>query len=57
MNTIDKNAVDEATAQAFKEVRTAMDTSSEKSLRMYTEALTALLELRKAMTADAPPRG
>ncbi|MFD6040873.1 hypothetical protein ACFWG7_05985 [Streptomyces koyangensis] len=57
MNTLDKDAVDEAIAEAFKEVRTAMDTSSEKSLRMYTEALTALLELRKAMTADAPPRG
>ncbi|MEU0124023.1 hypothetical protein ABZ114_20420 [Streptomyces albidoflavus] len=57
MNTVTKDAVDEAIAQAFKEVRTAMNTHSEKSLRMYTEALTALLELRKAMTADAPPRG
>ncbi|MGV9661133.1 hypothetical protein ACWDR5_29810 [Streptomyces koyangensis] len=57
MNTIDKDAVDEAIAQAFKEVRTAMNSHSEKSLRMYTEALTALLELRKAMTADEPPRG
>ncbi|MGA5009360.1 hypothetical protein [Streptomyces koyangensis] len=57
MNTIDKDVVDEAIAQAFKEVRTAMNSHSEKSLRMYTEALTALLELRKAMTADEPPRG
>ncbi|MGA4860534.1 MULTISPECIES: hypothetical protein [Streptomyces] len=57
MNTIDKDAVDEAIAQAFKEVRAAMNSHSEKSLRMYTEALTALLELRKAMTADEPPRG
>ncbi|MGA5428828.1 hypothetical protein ACPCVL_18815 [Streptomyces koyangensis] len=57
MNTIDKDAVDEAIAQAFREVRAAMNSHSEKSLRMYTEALTALLELRKAMTADEPPRG
>ncbi|MFB8415234.1 hypothetical protein ACFC63_06920 [Streptomyces albidoflavus] len=57
MDTIDKDAVDEAMAQAFKEVRTAMNSHSEKSLRMYTEALTALLELRKAITADTPPRG
>ena len=57
MNGIDQHAVDDAIVHAFKEVRSAMDTHSEKSLRMYTEALTALLELRKAMTADAPPRG
>ncbi|MBL0778009.1 hypothetical protein M2168_003372 [Streptomyces sp. CZ24] len=56
MNTVTKDAVDEAIAPAFKEVRTAMDTHSEKSLRMYTEALTALLELRKAMTSEEPPR-
>ncbi|MFG1986648.1 hypothetical protein ACGFN0_21225 [Streptomyces albidoflavus] len=52
MNTIDKHAVDEAIAQAFKEVRTAMNSHNEKSLRMYTEALTALLDLRRAMTAE-----
>ncbi|MGW9658780.1 hypothetical protein [Streptomyces albidoflavus] len=57
MNTIDKHAVDEAIAQAFKEVRTAMNSHNEKSLHMYTEALTALLELRKAITDEAASRG
>ncbi|MGW4916175.1 hypothetical protein ACWEPO_07765 [Streptomyces albidoflavus] len=57
MNTIYKHAVDEAIAQAFKEVRTAMNSHNEKSLRMYTEALTALLELRRAITDEAASRG
>ncbi|ALM40003.1 hypothetical protein SFR_3388 [Streptomyces sp. FR-008] len=57
MNTIDKHAVDEAIAQAFKEVRTAMNSHNERSLRMYTEALTALLELRRAITDAAASRG
>ncbi|MFD4988609.1 hypothetical protein [Streptomyces sp. NPDC058374] len=56
MNGIDRKTVDDAIAHAFKEVRTAMDTHSEKSLRMYSEALTALLELRKAIVAEEPSR-
>ncbi|CAM5364975.1 MULTISPECIES: hypothetical protein [Streptomyces] len=55
MNGIDQHAVDDAIVHAFKEVRSAMDTHSEKSLRMYGEALTALQELRKALAADQPP--
>ncbi len=34
----------------------AMNSHNEKSLRMYSQALTALLELRKAMTTEEPPR-
>ncbi|ESP99359.1 hypothetical protein EES44_28380 [Streptomyces sp. ADI96-15] len=33
-----------------------MNSHNEKSLRMYSQALTALLELRKAMTTEEPPR-
>ncbi|WP_405394436.1 hypothetical protein [Streptomyces gougerotii] len=55
MNGIAQHAVDDAIVHAFKEVRSAMDTHSEKSLRMYGEALTALQELRKALAADQPP--
>ncbi|MBF4135174.1 hypothetical protein [Streptomyces albidoflavus] len=53
MNTIDKHAVDDGHNPGLKEVRTARNNHNEESLRMYTEALTALLELRRAITDAA----
>ncbi|MFE9168037.1 hypothetical protein [Streptomyces kebangsaanensis] len=52
MNGIDKNALDEVIAKTFKEVRTAIDTHSEKSVLMYSQALSALVELRKQVVAE-----
>lgn len=52
MNGIDKDALDEVIAKTFKEVRTAIDTHSEKSIHMYSQALRALLELRQQVVAE-----
>lgn len=52
MNGIDKDTLDEVIAKTFKEVRTAIDTHSEKSVHMYSQALRALVELRKQVVAE-----
>lgn len=42
---IDKATLDQTLAKTFKELRTAIDTHSEKSIELYSEALRALVEL------------
>jgi hypothetical protein len=50
MNGIDTNDLDEVIAKTFKEVKTAVNSHSEKSMHMYSEALRALVELRREIT-------
>ncbi len=52
MNGIDKSDLDEAIAKTFKEVKTAVNTHSEKSIQMYSHALRALVELRQQILAE-----
>ncbi|MEE1938328.1 hypothetical protein V1L54_02690 [Streptomyces sp. TRM 70361] len=52
VNGVDPNELDETIAKAFKEVRTAIDTHSEKSVQMYSNALRALVELRREAGAQ-----
>ncbi|MEV1286502.1 hypothetical protein [Micromonospora sp. NPDC049679] len=52
MNGIDKNTLDEVVAKTFKELRTAIDTHSEKSIEMYSLALRALVKLRAQVIAE-----
>ncbi|HZG07020.1 MAG TPA: hypothetical protein VE546_26215 [Streptomyces sp.] len=51
MNGIDRNELDETIAKVFKEVRTAVDSHSEKSIQMYSHALRALVELRQQVVS------
>ncbi|MBY8870998.1 hypothetical protein K7640_03965 [Micromonospora sp. PLK6-60] len=46
MTGIDSNALDEVVAKTFKELSAAIDSHSEKSIKMYSAALRALVELR-----------
>ncbi|MEU9762903.1 hypothetical protein [Streptomyces sp. NPDC047985] len=57
MNGIDKNTLDEVIAKTFKEVKTAIDTHSEKSIHMYSEALRALVELRQQVVSEERANG
>ncbi|MBN3928847.1 hypothetical protein IQ279_04185 [Streptomyces verrucosisporus] len=57
MNGIDRAELDETIAKAFKEVRTAIDTHSEKSLQMYSNALSALVELRQQVVSGERAAG
>ncbi|WP_167367957.1 hypothetical protein [Streptomyces agglomeratus] len=52
MNGINKNDLDEVIAKTFKEVKTAVDTHSEKSIQMYSQALRALVELRQQILSE-----
>ncbi|SDZ15264.1 hypothetical protein SAMN05444365_10648 [Micromonospora pattaloongensis] len=52
MNGIDKNTLDEVVAKTFKELKTAIDTHSEKSIEMYSLALRALVKLRAQVIAE-----
>ncbi len=47
MNGIDRNDLDEITAKTFKELQTAINSRSEKSVLMYSHALGALVQRRK----------
>jgi len=42
---IDRATLDEALAKTFKELRTAINTHSEKSIELYSHALRALVKL------------
>ncbi|MCG3043477.1 hypothetical protein ACLIYM_21395 [Streptomyces fenghuangensis] len=57
MNGIDRAELDETIAKTFKEVRTAIDTHSEKSLQMYSNALRALVELRQQVVSEERAAG
>ncbi|MGC5290619.1 hypothetical protein [Micromonospora sp. DT231] len=57
MNGIDKITLDEVVAKTFTELKTAIDTHSEKSIEMYSRALRALLELRAQVTAEERAAG
>lgn len=52
MNGIDKNDLDEVIAKTFNEVKTAVNTHSEKSIHMYSTALRALVELRQQILSE-----
>ncbi|MDB1087710.1 hypothetical protein PJ985_09035 [Streptomyces sp. ACA25] len=52
MNGIDRDELDEVIARTFNEVRTAVNTHSEKSILMYSQALRALVELRQQVVAE-----
>ncbi|MBU2665790.1 hypothetical protein KOI35_19965 [Actinoplanes bogorensis] len=46
INGIDANTLDETIAKTFQELKTAIDTYSEKNITLYSEALRALVKLR-----------
>lgn len=52
MNGIDKSALDEVVVKTFKELKTAIDTHSEKSIEMYSHALRALVQLRRQVADE-----
>ncbi|WP_179166552.1 hypothetical protein [Streptomyces sp. CB03238] len=52
MNGIDKNDLDEVIAKTFNEVKTAVNSHSEKSIQMYSTALRALVELRQQILSE-----
>lgn len=49
---IDKNDLDEVIAKTFNEVKIAVNTHSEKSIQMYSNALRALVELRQQILSE-----
>ncbi|MBB1262318.1 hypothetical protein [Streptomyces alkaliterrae] len=51
MNGVDERDLDEAIATAFKALKSAVDTHSEKSIQMYSQALRALVELRREVAS------
>ncbi|MEU6484233.1 hypothetical protein [Streptomyces sp. NPDC046887] len=51
MNGIDKQDLDQLIARTYDEVKTAVNSHSEKSLVMYSQALRTLVELRREITA------
>ncbi|WP_424216403.1 hypothetical protein ACN20G_30160 (plasmid) [Streptomyces sp. BI20] len=57
MNGIDAKELDEVIAKTYQEIRTAVGSHSEKSIHMYSRALTALLELRRQVVAQDPTAG
>jgi hypothetical protein len=57
LNGIDKNVLDEVVAKTFKELKTAIDTHSEKSIEMYSLALRALVQLRQQVIDEASSMG
>ncbi|MGW1882766.1 hypothetical protein [Streptomyces sp. NPDC001970] len=52
MSGIDRNDLDEVIAKTFNEVKTAVNTHSEKSIQMYSNALRALVELRQQILRE-----
>ncbi|WP_170837874.1 hypothetical protein [Streptomyces sp. TP-A0874] len=54
MDAINEKDLDEVIAKTFNELRTAVDTHSEKSIQMYSQALRALVELREQVTRGQP---
>lgn len=52
MNGIDDKALDEAIATSFRELKTAIDRHSEKSIELYSQALRALVPLRQQLIDD-----
>ncbi|MFE7484448.1 hypothetical protein ACPEIF_34095 [Streptomyces sp. NPDC012600] len=52
MNGIDPKDLEETIAKTFNEVRTAVNTHSEKSIQMYSQALRALVELRQQIVSE-----
>jgi hypothetical protein len=57
MTGIEMKDLDEVIAHTYKEVKTAINTHSEKSLLMYSQALRALVELRQQMVAEERATG
>jgi len=52
MNGIDINELDAVIAQTYNEVKTAINTHSEKSIHMYSTALRTLVELRQQILTE-----
>ena len=52
MDGIDENQLDEAIATCFTELKRAIDSYSAKSIELYSQALQALVELRRHIITD-----
>ena len=53
MNGIDDAQLDEAIATCFTELKKAIDSYSAKSIELYSQALEALVQLRRHLTVDS----
>jgi hypothetical protein len=54
VNGIDKQDLDQLITHTYAEIKTAITSHSEKSLLMYSKALSTLLELRRQLTENPP---
>lgn len=52
MQNIDGDVLEQTIAKTFKEVKTAVDRHSERSIELYSLALRALVELRAQIIAE-----